>query len=84
MRSPVGPEEPEEVPALTQNDEQVRDRLKEGAYCITHLVEDGGEVYSPCSGGTGGGGWSAVNRLALQFAVLRVPSIPNSRWRSVG
>ena len=35
MRPPVGPEETEDVPALTQNDEeQVWDRLKEGAYCI--------------------------------------------------
>ena len=50
MRSPVGPEESEEVPALTQNDEQVWDRLKEGTYCIIWLkTEDGGEVYSPCS-----------------------------------
>ena len=37
MRSPVGPEESEEVPALTQNDEQVWDRLKEGTYCIIWL-----------------------------------------------
>ena len=37
MRSPVGPEESEEAPALTQNDEQVWDRLKEGAYCIIWL-----------------------------------------------
>ena len=37
VRSPAGPEEPEDFPALTQNDEQVWDRLKEGAYCITWL-----------------------------------------------
>ena len=37
MRSPVGPEETEDVPALTQNDEQVWGRLKEGAYCIIWL-----------------------------------------------
>ena len=36
-RSPVGHEESEEVPALTQNDEQVWGRLKEGAYCIIWL-----------------------------------------------
>ena len=28
MRSPVGPEETEDIPTLTQNDEQVWDRLK--------------------------------------------------------
>ena len=32
MRSPVGPVESEEALALTQNDEQVWGRLKEGAY----------------------------------------------------
>ena len=38
MRSPVGPEESEEVPALTQNDEQVWGCLtKEGTYCIIWL-----------------------------------------------
>ena len=37
MRSPVGPGESEEVPALTQNDGQVWGRLKEGAYCIIWL-----------------------------------------------
>ena len=41
MRSPVGPEETEGVPALTRNDEQVRDRLKEGAYCIILLKTEG-------------------------------------------
>ena len=30
----VGPEETEDISALTQNDEQVWNRLKEGAYCI--------------------------------------------------
>ena len=34
MRSPVWPEETEDVPMLTQNDERVWGRLKEGAYCI--------------------------------------------------
>ena len=66
VRSPVGPEESEEVPALTQNDEQVWGRLKQGRDVLLHqMVEDGGEVYSPCSGSIGGCGWSAVNRLAL-------------------
>ena len=37
MRSPVGPEGSEEVSALTQNDEQVWDRLKEGTYWIIWL-----------------------------------------------
>ena len=32
MRSPVGLEESEEVPALSQNDEQVWGHLKDGAY----------------------------------------------------
>ena len=30
-------EETEDIPTLTQNDEQVWDRLKEGAYCIIWL-----------------------------------------------
>ena len=82
MRSPVGPEESEEVPALTQNDEHVWDRLKEGRYCIIRLktedksllrvlevleVVDGQQLI----------GWHCIQRAPML-------STPNSRWRSVG
>ena len=39
MRSPVGPEGTDDVPTLTQNDEQAWDRLKEEAYCIIWLLK---------------------------------------------
>ena len=54
------------MPALTQNDEQVWDGWpSQGRGVLHHTVEDGGEVYSPCSGSVGGFGFPAVNRLAL-------------------
>ena len=39
--------------------------MPQGRGVLNHMVEDGGEVYSPCSGSVGGCGWSTVNRLAL-------------------
>ena len=65
MRSPVGPEEMEDVSTLTQNDEQVWDRLKEGAFCIIWLKTEEKSILRVMERSVGGGRWSEIHRLAL-------------------
>ena len=78
---PVGPEESEDVPALTQNDEQVWDRLKEGTYCIIWLKTEEKSilrVLEVLEVVDGQSSWPA----GIIFTGPRALSIPNSHWRS--